>query len=227
MKYGVLPFGAIAAIAAAPAFADDLTVNASTAAAVATLTAANGTPGNITISSTGTVALSAAGAAVTLNSNNVVSNSGTISNSAATSAVGVQITAGNIGSFTNKGLISIPGNATPSTSTGQLEVILSGTGVFTGDIVTTTGSNITIAGISGDALALQSELNGNLTLGGTITATGSGTNGVLVAAPVDGAFVNTGTVTTGRERAHQQAFYPAPRWRSGAAWPAASSTPDR
>jgi uncharacterized protein with beta-barrel porin domain len=198
VKCCVLLFGGIAVLVSAPASADDLTVSASTAAAVATLTAANGTPGNITIASTGSVSLVAGGAAVTLNSNNTVSNSGTIQNSSATSAVGVQITAGNAGSFTNKGLINLPGNATPSTSTGQIGIILSGTGVFTGDIVTTTGSNITVAGISGDAIALQSELNGNLTLGGTITSTGTGANGALTAAAIDGAFVNTGTITTGR-----------------------------
>jgi uncharacterized protein with beta-barrel porin domain len=198
VKRFVFLFGAIGVGIAAPAFADDLTVSANTAAALATLTAANGTPGNITITNTGSVAISAAGAAVTLNSNNIVSNSGTISNSVGISAIGVQINGVDTGSFTNKGIINVPGTGSPPTSTAQFGVLLNGSGAFTGDIVTTTGSSITISGLSANALAVQSELNGNLTQGGSIAATGSGSNGVIISALIDGAFVNKGTITTAR-----------------------------
>ncbi|HEX3486616.1 MAG TPA: hypothetical protein VHT51_16275, partial [Micropepsaceae bacterium] len=199
MNHRVFFSGAISAImVGVPAFADDLTISTGTATAVTTATAANSTPGNITIGSSGSVTIAAAGAAVTLNSNNVVVNNGTISNTVDTSAVGVQINAGNSGSFTNNGAIKIPGNGTPPTSTGLFGVLLNGTGVFTGDIVTTSGSTITISGLSANAIAIQSELNGKLTQGGTITSSGSLSNGVITSALIDGAFTNTGTITTDR-----------------------------
>jgi hypothetical protein len=198
VKCSVLLLGALGAGVAAPAFADDLSISTSTATAVATLTAANGTPGNITITNSGSVAIAATGAAVTLSSDNVVVNNGTITNTADASAVGVQINAGQTGSFTNAGKINIPGNGTPSTSTGQFGILLNGTGAFTGNIVTTAGSSITLSGIAAQAIAVESELNGNLTLAGTITPSGSASNGVLQSAAIDGAFVNTGTISTSR-----------------------------
>jgi hypothetical protein len=190
--------GAISVGIAVPALADDLTISTSTTSPIATLTAANGTPGNVTITTSGSVAIGASGAAVTLNSNNSVLNNGTISNSAAASAIGVQITGGNAGSFTNTGTINLPGTGTPSTSSGQFGIVLSGTGVFTGNIIAASGSTLTVSGVSANAIAIQSELNGNLMLGGSITATGSLSNGVITSVPIDGAFINTGTITTAR-----------------------------
>jgi hypothetical protein len=133
---------------------------------------------------------------VTLNSNNAVSNSGAISNSVGTGAIGINIVGGNSGSFTNIGAIDVPGTGTPPTSTGQFGILLNGSGVFTGDIIAKSGSTLTIAGSVADAIAIQSELNGNLTLGGSIKATGSGTSGILTSAPIDGLFSNAGTIET-------------------------------
>ncbi|HXJ00251.1 MAG TPA: hypothetical protein VNH44_03450, partial [Micropepsaceae bacterium] len=200
MKYRVLLSGAIGvAVAGAPALADDLTISTSTTAAVATATAANSTPGNITISNAGSVALTATGVAVSLNSNNSVSNSGTISNNADSSAVGVQISGSNTGSFTNAGIINILGTAKPSTAGGQFGVLLNGTGAFTGNIVATSVSSITVTGVSANAVAVETELNGNLTLGGSVTASGSASNGVITSGLIDGAFTNTGMITTTRQ----------------------------
>lgn len=67
---------------------------------------------------------------------------------------------------------------------------------FAGNIVTTSASNITVAGFGANGIGIQSELNGNLTQGGTITAQGSTSSGILALAPIDGAFVNTGKIQT-------------------------------
>ena len=67
---------------------------------------------------------------------------------------------------------------------------------FKGDIVTTSSSNITVAGFGANGIGIQSELNGNLTQGGTITAQGNTSSGILAQAPIDGAFVNTGKIQT-------------------------------
>jgi len=69
-------------------------------------------------------------------------------------------------------------------------------GPFTGNIVTKSGSIINVWGFGADAISIQSELKGNLTTGGTITATGSTAGGILATAPVDGAITNTGTIQT-------------------------------
>ncbi len=67
---------------------------------------------------------------------------------------------------------------------------------FTGNIVTTSSSNITVAGFGANGIGIQSELNGNLTQGGTITAQGNTSSGILAQAPIDGSFVNTGKIQT-------------------------------
>jgi hypothetical protein len=211
VKGSVFFSGAIGVIAAAaPSLADNLTIDKGMSSPVATTAAANGTAGNIDITTSGSVAINAAGAAVTLNSNNTVSNSGTISNSVGTGAIGVNITAGNTGSFTNIGTINVPGTGTPPTSTGQFGILLNGSGAFTGDIITKSGSTLTIAGSIANAIAIQSELNGNLTLGGSITATGSGTSGILTSAPIDGLLSNTGTIKTLSAGTSTTALNPVP-----------------
>ncbi len=65
---------------------------------------------------------------------------------------------------------------------------------FTGDIVTTSTSKITVAGFGANGIGILSELNGNLLQGGTITAQGTTSSGIVTTAPIDHAFVNTGTI---------------------------------
>ena len=67
---------------------------------------------------------------------------------------------------------------------------------FTGDIVTKSGSTITVQGFGANGIGILSELNGNLTQGGTITSQGTTSSGIVAQAPIDKAFVNTGTVQT-------------------------------
>ena len=62
--------------------------------------------------------------------------------------------------------------------------------------MTNVGSNITVAGFGANGIGILSELNGNLMQGGTITAQGTTSSGIIVQAPIDKAFVNTGTVQT-------------------------------
>jgi hypothetical protein len=156
VKRSVLLTAAMGAVLSRSALADNLTISTTTSSAVATATAANASPGNITIGSGGSVAISTAGAAVTLNSNNTLTNSGTISNSVGSSATGVNIIAGNTGSFINAGTINVPGTS-PTTSVSQFGVLLSGSGAFTGDVVAATGSTVTVSGLSAQAISIQSE----------------------------------------------------------------------
>jgi autotransporter-like protein len=67
---------------------------------------------------------------------------------------------------------------------------------FNGDIVTTATSKITVAGFGANGIGILSELNGNLLQGGTITAQGATSSGIMTTAPIDRGFVNTGTIET-------------------------------
>ena len=206
--------GPVGSLFILPVHADDLSISTKTKTAVSTSSAANGSAGNITISGAGSVEISASGAAVTLDSNNTITNSGTISNAVGNGGEGVNILAGNTGSFTNAGTISLPGTLSAGLpiSTTQYGVLLSGTGSFTGDIVTTSGSSISISavGTTSGGIALQSGLLGNVTLGGSIKASGSGITGVSVSAPISDAFTNKGTISTDSGDTRTTAIHASP-----------------
>ncbi len=96
-------------------------------------------------------------------------------------------TPGGVGVYTTSG---------PTTASGVTLFAFPQIAPFTGDITTKTGSNITVAGFGANGIGILSELNGNLLQGGTITAQGTTSSGILTTAPITGAFVNTGTVQT-------------------------------
>lgn len=191
----VLLSGAIAIGFSTPSPADDLTVSTATTNELKTSGASGGTAGNITITSSGSVTTSGTNAAaVTVDSSNTLTNQGTIANTATSSAIGVNLVAGNAGSFSNVGTISIPGTGTPPSSTGEFGVLVNGTGVFAGDIIAASGSKIVVSGSGAQAIAVQAELGGNLLLSGNITATGASSSALITTVPIDGAFVNRGTI---------------------------------
>ncbi len=199
MNRTVLLSSAMSLALMSQASADDLTVSSTVSTQLSTATASNSTPGNITVASGGAVQVNVAGAAITVNSSNNVVNNGTISNLIGTDAVGVQLTGGFTGSFTNNGTINLPGTGTPPTSTGQFGIVVTpGTGPLTGNIILGSASSITISGLSAQGIDLQTEITGNVTLAGTIKASGSLANGLISVAPIDGALVNKGTITTDR-----------------------------
>lgn len=91
------------------------------------------------------------------------------------------------------GVYTTSNPTTPSNASLTVQPLLA---PFTGNIVTTSTSNITVAGFGANGIGILSELNGNLTQGGTITAQGNTSSGILAEAPIDGAFVNTGKIQT-------------------------------
>ena len=191
----VLLSGAIAAGFSIPSSADDLTVSGATTTELKTSAASGGTAGNITIATGGSVTTSGTNvAAVTVDSSNSLTNQGTISNTATSSAIGVNLLGGNKGSLTNIGTISIPGAGTPPSSTGEFGILLNGTGAFVGDITAASASSIVISGSGAQGIGLETELAGNLTLNGTITAKGASSSALITTAPIDGAFVNRGAI---------------------------------
>ncbi len=137
------------------------------------------TDGNLTINSSGGIQIKTGGGAVILNSNNTVINNGVISNGDNDSAGGILIdttVTDIIGGLTSTNTISITG-----TGIGKNGVEVLGANHFFGDI---TLNNLTPAALlgagatitmSGDTIAAfrtdaGSFVDGNVTMGGTITA---------------------------------------------------------
>jgi len=185
---------AMAAALVRPAMADDVTISSRTTTPIATSSASNSSAGNITITPGGSVEVSTSGAAVTLDSNNTIVNKGIISNTMGSTSSGVHIVAGQTGSFLSTGTINVPGTK-PDTATDQNGILLDGDGQFSGDIVAGNGSSITVSGLNAQAVSIRSDLIGNLTLGGTLQATGTTARGVFASASIQGAFVNNGNIS--------------------------------
>jgi autotransporter-like protein len=198
---------AMAAALVRPAMADDLTISSATTASVSTSTAANGTPGNITIAPGGSIA-SVGNVAVTLDSNNSVVNNGLITNTGSLTSVGVNILAGHTGSFTNTGNITVLG--TGNTTVSSFGVELSGNGAFTGNILLGNTSVIAVTTTNAQGLGLVSDLTGNVTVGGSITATGQDAKGVLIRSSMTGSFTNRGIVTVSGGGTSTTVINPAP-----------------
>lgn len=193
MKRHIWLGAAMTAALVRPAMADDLAISSKTTTAVATSSPANGSPGNITIATGGSVEVSASSIAVTLDSNNSVVNNGLIFNSTGNTSTGVNILTGNTGSFLNNGNITVaPEGNTTMASTGLL---LNGTGSFTGNISFGNGSLISVTQQDSVAVALHSNLDGNLTNRGTILGTGVGAKALSATHNISGIFANYGNIT--------------------------------
>ncbi|MHA3793013.1 autotransporter outer membrane beta-barrel domain-containing protein [Sphingomonas sp. YL-JM2C] len=200
--------------------ADPLTVSSATTTAVSTSAAANGSAGDITVDSSGSIIVSDAGPAVTIDSSNALSNSGTIQSSADSDAVAVRVdgsdgitttivndgTIGITGSdgSGNYGIRIVKGSVSGSISSGTSSTIsvvgdssfgLSLEAPFTGDIALTA---VSVSGDASTAVSITAPMTGKLTLSGASYAYGADATGLLVAAPVNGAIVNSGTMTVGQ-----------------------------
>ncbi len=165
-----------------------VSIKTATSTPVATATASSGAPANVDITSTGSIGITntAGGAAVVINSSNAVTNEGSISFTDINNAIGVQLLGGNTGSFTNTGTITVSeaytAAADPSNNglasgkfangTNRIGLLVSGPGVFTGNLPATLGFT--------NPVAIYDT--------GSITVHGDNSFGVQIAAPVIGDF---------------------------------------
>lgn len=174
---------AISALLSNPVSADDLEISGVVTTPVATSSAANGTPGDITITPTGIIDLATAGAAVTIDSDNSVENGGLIDNSDATGAIGVQIEGGVTGSFV---MIEGATIAVRGTGTDKTGILVTGAGDFFGDIDIQEASTIRVDGDGSVGIAINTGMNGDLTLDGSLLMQGTGVVGISIADTLDG-----------------------------------------
>lgn len=193
----------------APAVLADQEISTETTTPVATSTAGDGGGAdNIVITSSGRVTLTTNATAVTLDSDNTVSNAGQINiTTDSDDAVGIRVVGGTTGTVTNTGRISITSDtiATDTDSDGNLDgaygagsnrvaILVDGTEVFTGDIITTAGSTITVRGDNSAGIRILTGMTGNLTAGGRIQTLGDYSTGVQVRSDITGDFTVGGSV---------------------------------
>lgn len=179
---------------------------------ISTSTANNGAADDIDIASGGSITLSAPGTAVTLDSNNKITNEGSISFKDVDNAIGVLITGGRTGSFTNTGSISITESHTPSdtNSDGVNEapfatgggpgksrygVLVQGSSPFVGNITNDTGGTISVTGNNSYGMSVEAGLTGDLVNAGSITVTGNNSVALRELGGVTGNVKLTGSVT--------------------------------
>ncbi|WP_294121394.1 autotransporter domain-containing protein [Sphingomonas sp.] len=164
---------------------------------------------DIRISSTGSVKPTS-GNAVTINSSDNVKNEGTIQITGSNNSTGILANPGFTSDITNSGSIIIDENYTPTDTDNDGDIdgvfaqgsgrfgihVLSG-GTFTGNILN--AGTITIEGAVSAGIAVDSTLQGNLTMsGGTINVLGDNSVGVRAAA-INGNFslINGGVLAQG------------------------------
>jgi uncharacterized protein with beta-barrel porin domain len=199
---------------------------------IATSTANAGAPDDVNVTSGGSIVLDS-GVAITLDSDNAVSHAGQITISEADGATGVRILGGFTGSFDLSGSITVDEESQRTDEdddgtldgdfargTGRTGILIEGASPFVGNINTTTGSGIDIAGndsyalnaladvdgsinfrsattILGDrnaAANIAGDVSGNVRLGGSIQAVGEDSSGVVVSGDVGGSIVNESSV---------------------------------
>ncbi|ASG23018.1 autotransporter outer membrane beta-barrel domain-containing protein [Nitrospirillum viridazoti] len=155
---------------------------------------ATSTTGDLTI--TGTVSPSS-GTAVTLDSSNTVSSSGTISITGGDDTTGILVKAGNTGSVSVSGTLTLTDSSVSSTipltsAERRYGIWVSGDGVFTGAI--NTSATITVRGNDSAGILVASQMDGDLTMSGTVSVTGNNSYGIRTTATT-GNIAISGTVS--------------------------------
>lgn len=184
-----------------------------------------GGPDNIVITSNGRVVLETAGPAVVMDSDNdvTIESGGEISIDDVDGAVGVEIQGGSEGDFTHAGTIALLEDYTPSDSgtddladrdgdgdaddpdreadgefsqdADKTGVLVSGTDVFLGNIVTESGSLIRVYGDTSYGVRVQAPVEGDLSFGGNVDMRGDDSRAVSVENEVTGDVTVAGRIT--------------------------------
>ena len=155
------------------------------------------------------------GTSITLNSDNDVINNGTIQSNNSDDAIGVLITGGATGNYTQTGTINHIEDFTPEDTDGDLTVdgpfaqgnnrtgiLISGASPFTGNVDIQSGQ-INIEGNNSSAIRLANEasISGNIINSGALSLIGDGVIGLDIEGAVIGQLANNGTISTLGENA--------------------------
>ncbi|SCW91254.1 Uncharacterized conserved protein, contains a C-terminal beta-barrel porin domain [Sphingobium faniae] len=193
----------LAALAAAPAFAETK-IDSSTTTAVRTSTAANGAADDLTVTSNGSITLTS-GAAITLDSNNKVANAGKLTIDDANNVTGILVTSGTTGAIANSGTITLTEDYTAKDEDDDGDIdgpFAKGTnkkGIWVQSGAAHAGAidhsgTITIEGNQSSGIRVDAPLTGHLSTSGAINMVGDDSYGVL-AHDVTGNVTLRGTTS--------------------------------
>lgn len=170
----------------------------------ATGTIDGGAPADILITETGAVQVTG-GAAVVVNSDNKVTNDGNVSSEAESGAIGILIDTGETDPVTITGDVLSTGAITiivpqsgddPVSGSDNYGILVSGEGSFVGGITTSDISSILVPGDNSAAIAIRSDMVGDLSTDGTITVTGINSRGISVESGFLGDILNRGNINS-------------------------------
>lgn len=187
----------------APAAFADREITDEITTPIATSTAGDGgVPDNIVISAGGRVTLVPGATAVTIDSDNDVTTTGSIIiEGDDDGGVGIHAIGGNSGTITHSGLIQVLAETragdTDDPADGMVDgpiavgsnrvaILVDGNAVFTGDIIATAGSTMTVIGNDSAGLRVLTGLDGNIDLAGNVRAIGDNSFGVEIRGHVTG-----------------------------------------
>ncbi|MDG1418400.1 MAG: autotransporter outer membrane beta-barrel domain-containing protein [Maricaulis sp.] len=178
---------------------------------IATSTAGSGgAADDIHITLTGRVVVSTTTTpAVTLDSDNTILQEGNVSIiTDDDGGVGIHVVGGNTGTLTNSGLVQVQSDSRPTDLDGdgdldgpaaiggnRIAILVDGAAVFTGDIILTTRSAITVLGNDSSGIRVLTGIDGSLDLDGTIGIIGDRSEGVAIQSDVSDDIFVRGQVT--------------------------------
>lgn len=191
--------------------------------AVTTPVRTSDTNQDVKVTKDGSIKPTVTGPALLMDSNHDITNEGTISTTDVDGSVGMQSSGGRTGDITNKGIVSIVEDYTPTdtdpdgedgplTGDGDLDgpfaegagrygiLVTPGAGALTGNVINERGGSITVEGNGSAGISLESDLTGDLINRGTISVTGGNTTdgrsyGVRATGDVSGDVFLGGSVS--------------------------------
>lgn len=201
-----------ALLVAAPAYSQVEITDARTTAVDTATAGDGGTASDVTIASGGSVTLETAGPAVTLNSDNDLINNGSITIVDVDGATAVSLEGGADRNFTHSGTITVSEtfvqadtdddvfSDTPFASgTGRTGILISGASPFQGNVTLDDTATILVEGNESFGIDLSNTplgagLDGDLSLGGSMSVIGDNSAGVRVGSAITGNVTSNGLV---------------------------------
>lgn len=204
---------ALAPLMAAAGAHAEVVISTSRTTVIRTANATGTAPDNIRLASGGAINVTS-GAAITLDSNHTVdldSGSQITMTRAASGATGIEVQAGNTGSVTVGGAITLTddidsyedtdkdGDADGRFASGdnRYGVRVTGPGTFTGDILVENTGSISVQGNNSAGILVESDLAGRIDTRGAISVVGDNGFGVRTVGDVQGVRIGAGVNVLG------------------------------
>ncbi|MCR9080489.1 MAG: autotransporter outer membrane beta-barrel domain-containing protein [Hyphomonadaceae bacterium] len=200
----------------AHAAAQTATIDTETSTPVTTSTADGGNPADIDITTDGSIEIEQTdgSAAITVDSDSSVNNDGTIQIDESDNSVGILIEADRSASITGAGNIYLYDNyertdddddddldGPLAEGTNRTAILLQSGGTHTGNITLETGADVDVEGNQSYGIRLQSELDGDLAIDGSVAVIGDEARAIRAEQEITGDVLISGAIGARGENA--------------------------